>query len=500
MEWLDTLDLERALVNCHREMIGDWYRDPWGWPELDWVVKSEPQLLVARLNSEGIRTPAKLDVPKENFATRPAVVIDPLDRLAYQALVDTVSVSLIGDLRSWVYGWRLDRKNTEPGRYADNDDEWDFYRARISGLANRYNFGLTTDVVSFFASIPIDRLCDEILGRTKGLVPEKLVEILQSWTRINGRSGLPQRSVASSALANFYLRPLDGTLEAAAGQVADRDYPATTRWMDDVWIFGANEGRIRRAQLKVEAAIRDLDLNMSAAKTAVREGDDLKSAVRNAEHSAVEAGLNEEPISDDALRKLVIDLTTEPERASRTSIRFATTRVRDHKLWNLIEPFLEPARKMPHGADALARLFRDGNKWRDLEQWYVTYARSPWGSLDWSVGQLGTMFPSSEEGRGIVAEYLATKIGSTPGIQLLALASQRTAAWRPDEARQAIREAADQADHPLDRRILALTAVGLGEERTFVRKLLSEFEQNQVTLRMLQARKFRRLRVKRDFS
>lgn len=500
VDWLQILDLQRALANCHEELIGDWYRDPWGWPELDYLVLKDPRLVAARINSGGIRLAAKIDVPKENFATRPAIVMDPVDRLVYQALVDRVSVPLIGDLRPWVYGWRLGRKDPEPGWYSDNDDEWDWYRARLNALESRYRFGLSTDVVSFFASIPIDRLCDDIAGASGGQVTDRLIDVLQAWSRVNGRSGLPQRSVASSALANFYLKPFDVAIEAHAGRVTGRSYIAATRWMDDVWVFSGSEGRLRATQVDLEATTREIGLNLGAAKTDVFHGPALAAAVHNIEHSAVDKGLFDEPSDSTPLEELVDSLARDPEHSSRTSIKFATTRIRRHEVWNLADPFVENAKRMPHGADAIARLLRDSERWRDLEDWYVRHANSPWGALDWSIGHLGTMFPSSDAGTGTVAEYFANRIAGHPTIQLLAVAAHRLGQWDPDRARQSIREAARSAEHPLDRRILALTAAGLGEERGFLRRLLGEFEQNEVTLKMLEATRFRGPRVKRDFS
>lgn len=55
-------------------------------PKVDWVCDRRPDLLVARLNSGESKRPTKIDVAKENFGVRPAVVLDPIDRLAYQAL------------------------------------------------------------------------------------------------------------------------------------------------------------------------------------------------------------------------------------------------------------------------------------------------------------------------------------------------------------------------------------------------------------------------------
>jgi hypothetical protein len=500
MDWQEVLDFDLAVVNCHYDMIGDWYRDPWGWPELDWAAAERPDIIVARLNGRGVQRSAKLDVPKENFATRPAMVMDPVDRLIYQALVDRVSVQVIGDMRPWVYGWRLSRRTPKSGRYATNSDEWEWYRTRLSRLAGRFRFGLTTDIVSFFASIPVDRLCDEITARAGGAPVSRLVDMLQAWARMQGRPGLPQRSMASAALANMYLRPLDDIVESVATKSKSLAFPAATRWMDDIWLFGRDDGVLRRSQLAIEATVRDLGLNMSAAKTHVLHGDELMVAAREVEHSAVDEGLAEDPPDAAALESLLDRLLGKPEEAPRTSIKFATTRIRGHNLWDLVQRFADAANRMPHGADSLGRLFRDANAWRDLEEWYVDYAESPWGVLDWSVAQLGTMFPTPDEGSGHVAEYLASSIDKRPPLPLLALASQRVASWRPDEARQVIREAAKRADHPLERRVLALAALSAKEERQFVRSLLREFEQNDATLAFLEARNFRPLPIKGDFG
>jgi hypothetical protein len=45
MDWLNELDLDLALYNVHNDILGDWYRDPWDWPELNWVVQQRPELM-----------------------------------------------------------------------------------------------------------------------------------------------------------------------------------------------------------------------------------------------------------------------------------------------------------------------------------------------------------------------------------------------------------------------------------------------------------------------
>src|ERR1022692_4447868 len=89
---------KRAVGNIFTEMTGDWYRDPWGWPEYDSLLDSQYDLLIERANGRELKRVVQIDVPKENFGVRPAVVIEPVDRLLYQCMVDSISASLIGDL------------------------------------------------------------------------------------------------------------------------------------------------------------------------------------------------------------------------------------------------------------------------------------------------------------------------------------------------------------------------------------------------------------------
>lgn len=41
IDWLATLDLDRAARNVEIDIRGDWYRDPWNWPETKWALKRD---------------------------------------------------------------------------------------------------------------------------------------------------------------------------------------------------------------------------------------------------------------------------------------------------------------------------------------------------------------------------------------------------------------------------------------------------------------------------
>ena len=117
IDWTAATSFEQAAKNVRSDSYGDWYRDPWGWPENEWVAMKAPHILSARLNDRGSKRALPVAVPKENFVLRPAMIMEPVDRLAYQALVDSISRDLIGDMRGFVFGWRLPTRDPEKGRY-----------------------------------------------------------------------------------------------------------------------------------------------------------------------------------------------------------------------------------------------------------------------------------------------------------------------------------------------------------------------------------------------
>ena len=419
--WYGALDFGKAARNLHTEFHGDWYRDPWSWPEIAWAVAERPPSIIREARVD--RCPSRCKDPRSKRGLRHAPSrgnFPPLDRLVYQALVDVSSRTLIGDLPWWAYGWRLPRNEPTGGDYSPSSTEWKLYRTWLSRLAGEYSFGLVTDVVSFFASVPVDRVKEDIQSVVGGRVAARLGNLLDGWSRVPGRSGLPQRSTASSVLANRYLRPLDDTL-AVVSRAAARGSkgPTCVRWMDDIWVFGSDRGELRRGQVQIASALRDLKLNTGVGKTHVLTGDELADAARQIERSAVDAGLNK-CAQTEPLDALLHRIKSAPESASRTSIRFALTRIREKELWGLVGGLLEVADRMPHGADHLGRLFRDAGRAGDLVDWFLAYVESPWECFDWSVSQLASMFPSAGQHRGWWTSCRAwsRRIGSYPLPQL----------------------------------------------------------------------------------
>jgi hypothetical protein len=506
VDWLGVLDFTKALRNVRGDLIGDWYRDPWSWPEYDYLADDGWAMVARRASADGVRRVALADIPKENYSARPAVVMEPVDRLLFQALVDRLSKGLIGNLAPWVFGWRLPRDNQESGSYASNKTEWTQYQGALSRLVSLNSVGLKTDIVSCFASIPVPRVIDDIERQAGGQVAPRLINMLLGFDGIAGRRGLPQRSKASSALANMYLMRLDRVL---------RDYDEETgadplsiflnsggvaRWMDDIWVFGPDEGSLRSHQVDIQKAARDAGLELHLGKTEVLTEDALVTAALRAHHSAVDDALTDDEPNVVPLEELIDRITDAPETADRSSIHFALTRARNYHVTSRRDALIAAASRMPHGADHLARAFRDLHWWSDLQEWFLDYQKSPWAKFEWSVASLGAMFPSTGQVIPAVRDRFSEILAGRPSLPLLALTAQRLASWDADRARDVIHAILPRADHPHERRVLGLAAVAAREERDFIRSILKEYEENTVTLSLIEASDFRPLRLSPDFS
>src|SRR5207253_1630296 len=135
---------------------------------------------------------------------------------------------------------------------------------------------LLADVTNFFGSIRLERVLELIYARTGKTRPAQAVEsILTLFNELPDRSGLPQRSTASSLVANAFLGPIDDVLRHYTGAHS----AAVLRWMDDIWVFGGGTEYLRRLQLDLQDELRNLGLEINLGKTMIREGDEALAVV-----------------------------------------------------------------------------------------------------------------------------------------------------------------------------------------------------------------------------
>ena len=507
IDWFNALNLKQAVENIRIEIPGDWYQDPWGWPELGFMLQKKPELIAENLNASGVQAVALLDVPKENWGTRPAVILDIADRLSYHALTDQLSVKLIGSMSPDVYGWRLPAVDPSPGIYSHNDKQWDGYRSHLSLLADLYPIALKSDLVSFFASIPVPLVQESIQDHCqKNEITKRLCDMVDGFGAIPDRSGLVQRSTASAVIANMYVEPLDDVLKHYSNPImvlfgSKVEHRSFARWMDDIWLFGYDAAAARHAQMDLQSVAQSLGLNLNYAKTDVLEGADVPEQAKEIEHSAVEDALGGDPSDFGPLEALIDKIILKPEKTSRTSIKFAATRMRKHNNRYRVQELISLAPRMPHAADAWSRLFKDVFTNDSLQDWYLQYVESDWATHEWSIAHFGRIFPSGTKARKPLCDFFEKSIrDANTGIPLLAVASQRLGAWDSGEARDAFREGYRRSSTPHARRILALAALGAGEGRAKVKAWLSTDRENAPTLAMLESYGWNGPKVQQDFA
>ncbi|PZS34625.1 MAG: hypothetical protein DLM59_04410 [Pseudonocardiales bacterium] len=487
-----TLDLGRAASNVTSEFKGDWYKDPWGWPELRWLAADGHEAVFEDCRSSGARRVALLDVPKENWGTRPAVVLDIVDRLMYQSLIDSISLPLIGGLPADVYGWRLAPVAPTRARYQSNKIQWDSYRGRLRELASVNSVALKSDIVSFFASVTTDVLSECIQDRVSpGVIADRLISFLEGSQRPT-RSGLPQRSLASAILANVVLGPLDDVLlgyrlDAFKGTFFESLGPGFTRWMDDIWLFLDDPAKARQAQRDLQHAAHTIGLHLNSAKTDLLEGDRVAEEALLIEHSAID-----EAIEDDGdfgkLEEMIDRILDDPDHIGRTTVKFVVSRLLKHKTNYKTDELLAVAHRMPHVADSLARLFKARMTSGLLQDWFLEYCDSDWSSFPWAIAQYSRMFASGTIPRRATREFFMERLSdANTELPLLAVAVQRLARWDAPQCRSLASDALRRADNPQPRRVLALGALCARATRRSVRLWLGAEPENRTTLKFLES-------------
>lgn len=258
------------------------------------------------------------------------------------------------------------------------------------------------------------------------------------------------------------------------------------RWMDDMWLFGKDVSAMRRAQIELQSAAQSIGLHLNSAKTEVYEGADVSACAMNIEHSAIDDALGASSKDEKPLEEMIDKILSDPEKASRTTVKFAVNRMLKHDVKYRQLEFVKASSRMPHCADALAKLFAHRFTQASLGDWFLSQTSSGWFQFDWSTSFYVLMLDSSIKPRVEVLEFAARQVEAGNGsVQLLAACAQRLSAWDRTLARAAIRAGMARASNPQHRRILALASLSTGESGRQVGNWLRQQRENDLTQRML---------------
>ncbi|MFB6831400.1 reverse transcriptase domain-containing protein [Streptomyces hydrogenans] len=514
------LDAKKAADICQTEMYGDWYRDPWGWPELSWVMKDPSSFpwgeIVHRDGQITLRREPRFEptvVPKSRLGVRPAVVMGLDVRMAYAAAIAQVAPKLHANLPEWVYGWR----NRDGKKLANNGDEWKSYSSFFHDPDSMKGYALQTDITSFFASIDINKAVDVVYSEDGNSAGAQLIEkIVRSHHALATRNGLPQRSWPSAILANRYMAPLDNLIlqRLSAGQLT-----GAVRWMDDIYVTG-EESTLYKFFLDFQARVRELGLEANASKSRLGRLKDLR-------HDVLMEGLKEVPIpvrkrieilengSDvveaaveemdvEWLRKLEEAALRDPHGQPSTTIKVILKTLRKHKEYGKFSQWLDEAERLSHVADGLGRYFRDAiredpRRMDDYCDWYSSYRATEWAAVNWSSAQFALAIPSSSKNssyRSVLADWL--EYGTD--LHQVSVAAQRLALVDPSATKDIIRRRLDDEARPLFQRIYSLALLSARDERMLISRAIRQDASNVITWKWLEDGNYSPPKVSDDYD
>lgn len=389
-------DLSAAAQYLRREDYGDWYQDPWAWPELDatWVAHRsladfsiDTSTRIKRYHGTPSFTP--MEVPKSFLGTRPAVVQDPESRLIFTAAALRIAKANHRSLPDWVFGWRY-RSNPDPER---NSDEWALYSKSIEGVAP-WERTASTDITSCFASIDHKKLIEHIASISSDNLSREIVSaVLDAHSKTAGRRGLTQRSNASSLIAQFAFAEIDECINSGihAGEIK-----SARRWMDDISLEGTDENLVKYIQM-IQQVARLTGLEINGQKTRLESASDLWDGHLDEKNALIEVP-SETIEFDDAyeMREMQVydysvlearenRILARPRESSRAAVGRVIRSLIHYELYERVDEWAEAACAIPHGADHLAKYLRAAHNATgfDVSSWYDRTAPATVHLLPW---------------------------------------------------------------------------------------------------------------------
>ena len=199
------LDIERAIKRIRLDIKDDWFQDPLKYEDLLTV-----DFVISKLSKyDGVEENYKagnaihIDIPKPNFTSRYSTEIDIIDRVVYQALVDSIAEELDKLHSNHIYSHRINtHRNDEKYFFRYAVEEWRKFIIDTSLELDSDNNKvlLLTDITNFFENIGIRDLKNvldlftprnEMENDYRACV-EMIRLMLGRWCEKNTLRGIPQ--------------------------------------------------------------------------------------------------------------------------------------------------------------------------------------------------------------------------------------------------------------------------------------------------------------------
>lgn len=269
---IDQLDTQLALGRIQTDLRTDFIISP----HYSAVFANAGQMLWeqlrTRLSSGSFEPspPVTIDVPKPSRLTRPGSILVPMDRLAYQIIINLIAPTVEGEIdRGRTFSNVLLNPDPEFAMFEASHTSWQRLQRTVRGHCENPQFThvIKTDVASFFERLYQHNLVNLLRAcGCNGAAVNFLEQLLLAWMDRNSH-GIIQGIFPSDFLGNVYLHSLDSDLEVRG--------VTSTRFVDDLYIFHPSKDAAVRGLIHLCRTLRREGLSLNEQKTDIVETSEL---------------------------------------------------------------------------------------------------------------------------------------------------------------------------------------------------------------------------------
>lgn len=269
MSLLEELDFFNALRRVKNDIRNDPIYDVVGYRDKfkasDQIIAKLKQRL-GKIKEFSANTGFQIEIPKKNYAIRPALIPNFGDRLLYQALADF----LIKDYQPEpIVFSNIPRPVDSPQMFKPGVKSWLKFQDGILESCESYDYVMETDLTAYFEHIYhkiLKRNIEELFNnKSQDSIGDVNILLGKLWNRWGTRYvrgfGIPQINDVSSFFGNVYLDELDKWLMGFSG-------PAF-RFVDDIRIFSKDKYEARKNLVELIGKLRTMGLYISSEKTRI---------------------------------------------------------------------------------------------------------------------------------------------------------------------------------------------------------------------------------------
>jgi len=305
-ELCDTKVLKRAWHLARVDARNYFMFDPFEYSDFAFDLDQNLALICQGLENGSYhpRPLLRIDVPKDTYSARPGSLIDISDLIVLYGMAILIVPKLDKQLPDTVYSYRYRPDSKRKTLFKDEElvqykflkkktirmridifdpwyEKWPMFiqKSMYTYEEEKFNYLSVSDISAYFENISLDILRELLLKyfpRDQKII-NLLISILEHWTWPTKhlrtiKRGIPQGNSISSFLGNIYLLPLDEALQDFSKRFKLRVF----RYMDDVKIFSTKRQTAIKAIFCMNDALRELQLNIQGAKTAILERAEIR--------------------------------------------------------------------------------------------------------------------------------------------------------------------------------------------------------------------------------